>query len=150
MPEILPEPNSLTHGHTRGRRRSPTYVSWEAMKHRCYQPSNPRRKYYAERGIKVCDRWIDSFQNFLEDMGERPIGCSIDRIDGYGNYEPENCRWSSYSTQRRNRADLKLKLRQVEMIRLLLADQWTNREIAANFGVSKEMISAIKLRRSWK
>lgn len=77
---------------------SPTYISWECMKSRCN-----RSKRHAGRGITVCDRWKNSFQNFIEDMGERPEGCIIDRIDNNGNYEPGNCRWTTHTVNNNNR-----------------------------------------------
>lgn len=81
--------------------------TWQAMMARCYQPSAPRYNRYGARGIVVCDRWHD-FKNFLEDMGERPRGLTIDRIDNDGNYEPDNCRWASAQTQARNRSNNRL------------------------------------------
>jgi len=82
---------------------TPTYRSWQAMKQRCINPNLPDYKFYGARGVSVCDRWMKSFDSFLEDMGERPDGTSIDRINPFGNYEPENCRWANDHTQRTNR-----------------------------------------------
>lgn len=79
------------------------YTTWKGLKQRCYNPNSQRYKDYGGRGIKVCDRWINSFQNFLDDMGERPKGKSIDRIDVNGNYEPSNCRWASPIEQSHNK-----------------------------------------------
>ena len=94
--------NVKTHGHARSHNHSPTYKVWAGMKKRCSTPSMTAYKYYGGRGISVCERW-QSFSNFLEDMGEKPDGSTIDRIDVDGNYEPLNCRWSDARTQSRNR-----------------------------------------------
>lgn len=80
---------------------TPTYESWCAMKKRCLNPRHPAFARYAGRGISICDRWM-AFENFLADMGERPAGTSLDRIDNSGGYEPGNCRWATRSEQNRN------------------------------------------------
>lgn len=82
--------------------KSPTYKSWLKMRERCNDPSNNRYKSHGARGISVCDRW-QQFENFYADMGERPKGYSIDRINNDGNYEPTNCKWSSSRDQANNR-----------------------------------------------
>ena len=74
------------------------------MKQRCINPKKQNYKNYGGRGIKVCDRWLNSYENFLEDMGRKPnSNYSIDRINVNGNYEPNNCRWSDIYDQRNNR-----------------------------------------------
>ena len=87
------------HGHARRKagKPSPTYNSWRAMKERC-----AKAPYYAGRGITVCERW-QSFPNFLADMGERPDGMTIDRIDPDKGYTPDNCRWATWHEQQLNR-----------------------------------------------
>ena len=90
------------HGHTVGKVLSPTYISWRCMKNRCRCKAHHNYKRYGGRGIKVCERWL-KFENFLEDMGEKSQGTTIDRIDNDGNYGPGNCKWSTPVEQCKNR-----------------------------------------------
>jgi hypothetical protein len=80
------------------------YKSWTHMKYRCNNPKSNCYSYYGGRGIKVCERWNNSFENFLEDVGKKPEkSYSLDRIDFNGNYEPGNVRWADKKTQANNR-----------------------------------------------
>jgi hypothetical protein len=91
------------HGHYNGRKKSPTYHSWAKMLERCRQPNRDGAAYYQAKGITACDRWL-KFENFLADMGERPEGMTLDRIDNSKGYEPSNCRWATHADQIRNRS----------------------------------------------
>jgi hypothetical protein len=81
---------------------SPTYLSWVSMRQRCYNKNHCAYKNYGGRGIMVCDEWNNNFGNFFSDMGERPEGKSLDRIDNDGNYNKENCKWSTQKEQSNN------------------------------------------------
>lgn len=93
---------STTHGHTGNGQVSKTYTAWQAMLSRCQAPNYINFKNYGGRGINVCKRW-QKFENFLEDMGERPDGLSLDRIENDKGYYKENCRWATRIEQQNNR-----------------------------------------------
>lgn len=84
--------------------RTPTYISWEGMHYRCRNLTNPSYNRYGGRGISVSKEWSD-FSKFLEDMGEKPEGYSLDRIDNDKDYSKENCRWASVEEQQNNKCN---------------------------------------------
>ena len=84
----------------------PLYMTWVNMRRRCRDESYHAYSRYGGKGVTVCERW-HTFANFVEDMGPKPEGATLDRIDGSGNYEPGNCRWATRETQNRNRNNVK-------------------------------------------
>ena len=93
-------------GKKHGLSTAPIYDCWIAMKARCNNSQHPNYSNYGDRGIKVCDRWQNSFDNFFSDMGKKyKQGLTLDRIDNNGNYEPLNCRWITIFEQQRNRTN---------------------------------------------
>jgi len=100
-----------------GKKKHKLYQTWNLMVFRCHGKSGQDYKYYGGRGIRVCARWFYSFDNFLEDMGPRPYGYTLDREDPNGNYEPSNCRWASRKTQSRNREYVSLNLETAKALR---------------------------------
>lgn len=95
------------HGHKTEGKASPEYISWTAMWQRCTNPRFKNFDRYGGHGIFVCKRW-KRFEYFLADMGPRPTGTTLDRINGEGNYKPSNCRWATRSEQNKNRRSFKI------------------------------------------
>lgn len=137
--------NHTTHGFTKGPRgtrdkiTSGTYNTWVNMISRCKYENLPAYKDYGGRGITVCERWMD-FQNFLDDMGTRPAGTSIDRINNDGNYEPGNCRWATGVEQCKNRRSNRMLTLNGKT--MCLTD-W-----CSEFGITRAAVT-FRLKRGW-
>lgn len=137
---------SATHGAT----HTPAYESWSAMIQRCTNPNRPSYKKYGAIGVTVCARWLESFEAFHEDMGDRPTGTTLDRFpDPNGNYEPGNTRWATSTEQARNRRNTKFKPHEPDQIRHLASLGYGMREIGRRFGVSGELIGQIVAGKIW-
>lgn len=129
-----------THGMT----KSPEWQAWFSMLKRCRNPSDQHYPDYGGRGITVCDRWRDSFENFYADMGPRPSpDHSIDRKDNDGNYEPSNCRWATKSEQARNR-----RIRRDRERYHVDGEMLTTAQIAIKFGLKYHTLR-YRLRNGW-
>jgi hypothetical protein len=127
---------------------TPTYRSWAMMKTRVKNANGKDFKDYGGRGISLAPRW-ELFVNFLADMGERPAGTSIDRIDVNGNYEPGNCRWATATEQGRNARGLKLSPEKVVKARELRTAGASWAKIAAQYGCSAGTVRLAVLGITW-
>lgn len=128
-------PRGITHGRT----YSPEWNSWQAMRARCQRPSHTWFHRYGGRGIQICDRW-KSFEAFLSDMGPRPPGSTLERINNDGNYEPGNCRWATRKEQGQNMRTTKKLMLGGKVISMT--------ELAARSGVGLTTLS-YRLRAGW-
>lgn len=121
---------------------SQTYKSWDAMIQRCTNPKNKSFKNYGARGISVCEQWR-KYEQFRDDMGERPANTSLDRIDVNGNYTPENCRWASLKTQARNQRRPRLSFDQAEQIRQMSSQGDGPKVIAETLKITRNQVGSV-------
>ena len=126
-----------------------TWTSWKSMHGRCNDVGRHNYHRYGGRGIKVAARWGD-FKSFYEDMGDRPEGFTIDRVDNNGDYTPENCRWISHAEQHRNKSTTKLNAVAVKVIRLLHSKGFSNARLARAHSVNPTTIRNIVNNISWE
>jgi hypothetical protein len=128
----LPKLTKTKHGHKPATGASTEYEIWSGIIRRCLNPSSSSYPRYGGRGISVCERWR-KFENFLEDMGPRPPGLTIDRLNNDGHYEPSNCAWRSYKDQARNKSgNRRLTLASGESITL--------REVCERFAITEKTL----------
>lgn len=135
-----------------GRSGTPEHNAWKAMKRRCYLETDKAYKNYGGRGIIVCDRWLESFMNFYEDMGDRPSkNHSLDRINNEGNYEASNCKWSTTKEQGRNKRNITLDEELVKKVKRLKQD-WDLRpkEIAEKLNIELQTVFNALNKNNWK
>lgn len=152
------------HGHCIESKSTPTYRTWSGMQSRCFNKNVPGYKHYGGRGIIVCKRW-QTFENFLHDMGEKPAGLSIDRIDVNGNYEPANCRWATNKEQSQNKRNTRLVLNngvfvmasdiskslggERHLVGERLAAGWNHKDATTKPLMTKSQIAAQRNKKRW-
>ena len=146
--KCCPSCSGKTHGHTRAGWQSPTYLTWHGMIQRCTNVKHSSYAKYGGRGILVCDQWLQ-FDAFIADVGLRPDGKTLDRVNVNGNYEPSNVRWATRSEQARNRRDTKLTPQLVRDIFDRVKSGEGVRAVARATGISHGQVSRIGRGKDW-
>ncbi len=129
-------------------RHKPTHQSWMSMHARVKYPNRHNHYAYKALGVTICDRW-KSYEAFLEDMGERPAGHTLDRKDPLGGYSPTNCRWATSRDQSRNRVRMKLDFDKAVALVIERLGGATQRVLATKYGCSKSLVKEIMHGRCW-
>lgn len=142
---------SLSKHERHGMNNTEEYSIWCNMISRCHNPNSTSFKYYGARGIAVCDECRESFLSFYSDMGARPKGCVIDRIDNDCGYCQNNCHWITQKENVRKSGNTILDVKKASEIRLLFkTGNYTCKELGEMYGVKKSTISAINKWHIWK
>jgi hypothetical protein len=131
--------------------RSPVYRAWAAAKSRCYDKNHPNYRNYGGRGISMCDQWRDSFETFLNDVGDKPAPkYTLDRIDVDGDYAPGNCRWATHTEQMRNTRQTKNDESLAAAVRALVAQGFSKKAIAVALSMNYSSVKQIAAWNQWR
>jgi len=134
--------NKMARPISHGMSETPEHIAWLNMKSRCFNPNNKQYSDYGGRGITICDRWLNSSQNFLADMGTKPSPKhSLDRIDNNADYSPKNCRWATKAEQVNNKRNNKPLI-------TIGNETWTIVQWANKMGYGKTVIQG-RLKMGW-
>lgn len=131
-----------------GKTGTATHNSWKAMLRRCSDPNMQFWEHYGGRGITVCERW-KVFNNFFADMGLRPQGMTIERVDNNGNYEPSNCKWGTDAEQARNSRNAKLNSEAVKVLRFMVKKGINKTLLRRLFNISQPTMYKAVNGKSW-